>query len=157
MLFRSRTPAAGPGCSARPRCRRRSVSGSAASDVTVTLRADQVRRTVLGAQGFTRPRPTGAVTVRHAAALLDRVAAIQLDSVNVIARAHELTLFARFGDHPRDLADRLVAAGRGFEFWGHEASIIDVALQPALRWRMEEAKRGQMWGGLVEKIGRAHV
>ena len=118
--------------------------------MTARLRADQVRRTVLGAQGFARPRPSGAVTVRHAAAFLDRVAAIQLDSVNVIARAHELTLFARFGDHPRDLADRLVAAGRGFEFWGHEASIIDVALQPALRWRMEEAKRGQMWGGLVE-------
>lgn len=120
------------------------------------LRADQVRRTVLGAQGFARSRPSGPVTMRHAGAFLDRVAAIQLDSVNVIARAHELTLFARFGDHPRDLADRLVAAGRGFEFWGHEASIIDVTLQPALRWRMEEAKRGQMWGGLIE-IARDHA
>ena len=124
--------------------------------MTARLRADQVRRTVLGAQGLARSRPSGPVTVRHAGAFLDRVAAIQLDSVNVIARAHELTLFARFGDHPRDLADRLVAAGRGFEFWGHEASIIDVTLQPALRWRMEEAKRGQMWGGLIE-IARDHA
>jgi len=123
--------------------------------VTVRLRADQVRRTVLGAQGFARPRPSGSVTVRHGAALLDRVGAIQLDSVNVIARAHELTLFARFGDHPRDLSARLIRHGQAFEFWGHEASLIDVRLQPALRWRMEEAKRGAMWGGLVE-VAREH-
>lgn len=123
--------------------------------MTVALRADQVRRTVLAAQGFGRARPSGAVTVRHGAALLDRVAAIQLDSVNVVARAHELTLFARLGDHPRDLSARLIRHGRAFEFWGHEASLIDVRLQPALRWRMEEAKRGTMWSGLVA-VARDH-
>jgi uncharacterized protein YcaQ len=123
--------------------------------VTTTLGADQVRRIVLGAQGFAKPRPTGGVTVRHATALLDRVAAVQLDSVNVVARAHELTFFARLGDHPRDLAARLIRRGDAFEFWGHEASLIDVRLQPALRWRMEEAKRGAMWGGLVE-VAREH-
>lgn len=117
-----------------------------------SLRLDEVRRIVLGAQGFAKPRPTGGVTVRHAASLLDRVAAVQLDSVNVIARAHELTFFARFGDHPRDLAARLIRRGDAFEFWGHEASLIDVRLQPALRWRMEEAKRGAMWGGLVDVV-----
>ena len=123
--------------------------------MAVSLRADEVRRIVLGAQGFARPRPTGTVTVRHAAALLDRVAAVQLDSVNVIARAHELTFFARFGDHPRDLSARLIRQGRAFEFWGHEASIIDVRLQPSLRWRMDAAKRGVMWGGLVD-VARDH-
>lgn len=123
--------------------------------MAATLRADQVRRTVLGAQGFARARPTGPITVRHGAAVLERVGAIQLDSVNVVARAHELTLFARLGDHPRDLADRLIARGRAFEFWGHEASVIDVALQPSLRWRMEEARRGVMWSGLVE-VARDH-
>lgn len=123
--------------------------------MTVALRADQVRRTVLAAQGFGRARPSGAVTVRHGTALLDRVAAIQLDSVNVVARAHELTLFARLGDHPRDLSARLIRHGRAFEFWGHEASLIDVRLQPALRWRMEEAKRGTMWSGLVA-VARDH-
>ena len=110
------------------------------------LSADEVRRAVLAAQGFAAPRPAGAVTVRHGTALLDRVGAVQLDSVNVVARAHELTFFARFGDHPRDLSARLIRSGRAFEFWGHEASLLDVGLQPALRWRMEEAK-----------IGRAHV
>lgn len=123
--------------------------------MTVALRADQVRRTVLAAQGFGRARPSGAVTVRHGTALLDRVAAIQLDSVNVVARAHELTLFARLGDHPHDLSARLIRHGRAFEFWGHEASLIDVRLQPALRWRMEEAKRGTMWSGLVA-VARDH-
>ena len=119
------------------------------------LSADEVRRAVLAAQGFAAPRPAGAVTVRHGTALLDRVGAVQLDSVNVVARAHELTFFARFGDHPRDLSARLIRSGRAFEFWGHEASLLDVGLQPALRWRMEEAKRGAMWGGLID-VARDH-
>lgn len=120
------------------------------------LSIDEVRRAVLAAQGFAQPRPSGAVTVRHGTALLDRVGAVQLDSVNVVARAHELTFFARFGDHPRDLSARLIRSGRAFEFWGHEASLLDVRLQPALRWRMEEAKRGAMWGGLVD-VARDHA
>ena len=114
------------------------------------LSADEARRCALGAQGFAVARPSSTVTLRHATSLLSRVGAVQLDSVNVIARAHELTLFARLGNHPKDMAERLVSAGRAFEYWGHEASLLPVELHPALRWRMEAARNGQIWSGLSD-------
>ena len=114
------------------------------------LSIKEARRSVLGAQGFSVTRPSGAATLRHATSLLGRVGAVQLDSVNVIARAHELTLFSRLGDHPRNLTERLVSTGRAFEYWGHEASLLPVELHPLLRWRMEAARNGEIWSGLSD-------
>ena len=118
--------------------------------MSTPLSADEARRCVLVAQGLSVARPSGAATLRHATSLLGRVGAVQLDSVNVIARAHELTLFSRLGDHPRDLAERLVSTGRAFEYWGHEASLLPVELHPLLRWRMEAARNGEIWSGLSD-------
>ena len=118
--------------------------------MSTPLSADEARRCVLGAQGFSVARPSGGATLRHATSLLGRVGAVQLDSVNVIARAHELTLFSRLGDHPRNLAERLVSTGRAFEYWGHEASLLPVELHPLLRWRMEAARNGEIWSGLSD-------
>jgi uncharacterized protein YcaQ len=61
----------------------------------------------------------------------------------VLCRAQELPLWARLGDHPRDVLPRLVAARELFEYWGHEASLLSVELHPLLRWRMDAAARGQ--------------
>ena len=118
--------------------------------MSTPLSADEARRVVLGAQGFSVARPSGGATLRHATSLLGRVGAVQLDSVNVIARAHELTLFSRLGDHPRNLAERLVSTGRAFEYWGHEASLLPVELHPLLRWRMDAARDGEIWSGLSD-------
>ena len=114
------------------------------------LSSGQVRRIALAAQGFADPVPAGAVTGRAVRRLFDRVGLVQIDSVNVLSRAHYLPLFSRMGAYDRDVLDRAAhyAPRRLFEYWGHEASLIPVELQPALRWRMERAA-DDAWGGMV--------
>jgi len=72
--------------------------------------------------------------------VLDTVGLLQIDSVNVLARAHYMPLFSRLG--PYDLAafDRYAwGSGRMFEYWGHEASLIPVERYRLFRHRMDGA------------------
>ncbi len=89
------------------------------------------------------------MTGRAVRRLFDRVGLVQIDSVNVLSRAHYLPLFSRAGAYDRAVLDRAAhyAPRRLFEYWGHEASLIPVGLQPALRWRMERAA-DDAWGGM---------
>lgn len=122
------------------------------------LSADLARRIALAAQGFAEARPAGALTRRHLTRVIDRLAVIQIDSVNVVSRTHYLPLFSRLGDYPRDLLEEM-AWGRKpdlFEYWMHEASLARFDLQPLMRWRMEDAAAGVgVWRG-VARFLREH-
>jgi hypothetical protein len=120
--------------------------------------ATQARRVALAAQGFGKPRPE-APAGRHVDRLIDRLGLLQIDSVNVLARAHTVPLFSRLGPYDPGLLDRAAYGKRGrrfFEYWGHEASLIRLDLQPALRWRMARALRGEgIYAGL-SRFAREH-
>jgi uncharacterized protein len=114
-----------------------------------SLSAAEARRLALAAQGFAEPRPAGRPNGWDLRRVLKRVRVLQIDSVNVLERAHYLPAFSRLGPYPRDLIDRASyrAPRRLFEYWGHEASLLPVELQPLLRWRMERAA-DDAWGGM---------
>ena len=103
------------------------------------------RRIALAAQGFAAERPDGATNVGHVKRAIDRLGLLQIDSVNVLARAHYLPLFSRLGNYDSGHLDEIAwgrKSRRGlFEFWAHEASLLPLWSQPLWRWRMERAAR----------------
>jgi uncharacterized protein YcaQ len=132
-----------------------------------SLSVAQARRIALAATGFADPRPPGAISVRHLRRVLERVALFQIDSVNVLQRAHYLPLYSRLGPYPTSLLDRaaygphrrgngaiqldpLQFSGRLFEYWGHVASYLPVELYPLMQWRMKD---DHPWPG-VQRIAR---
>lgn len=113
------------------------------------LSAAEARRVAIGAQGLARPRRQGPPGARQLRVMADRLGVIQIDSVNVLARAHYLPGFSRLGPYDAADLDRLSqrAPRRLFEYWGHEASLLPVRLHPHLRWRMDRAAH-EAWGGM---------
>ncbi len=116
----------------------------------VTL--DQARRYALGAQGFTTPRPAGEVDVRHLRRVVDRIGVVQLDSVNVFARAHYMPFFSRLGAYDRDRVDSwLWGSGEMFEYWAHMASVVPTPEHRLFRWRMVQDYKWKSLRDLVKR------
>lgn len=114
-----------------------------------SLSASQARRIALQAQqfGIARPAEISKAQLRR---LLERLGAVQIDSVNVLVRSQYLPAFSRLGAYDRALLDSAAYSHprRIFEYWGHEASLLPIETFPLLRWRMEGARTGavRVWG-----------
>ncbi|MDQ1695217.1 MAG: uncharacterized protein QOJ03_570, partial [Frankiaceae bacterium] len=120
-----------------------------------TLSLAQARRLALAAQGFARGRPATTPTRRHLRLLLQVTQLLQIDRVYVLMRAHYLPAWSRLGGYDRALVDRMAFRDRElFEYWGHEASLLPVALHPLLRWRMKRAEEKYETWGRVAQLAR---
>ena len=102
----------------------------------LTLSADEARRLALAAQGFigTQDRRAGV------AGLLRRVGAIQLDTISVLARSHELVPYARLGAVGRSAVEQALWGGDGFEYWAHAACVIPLEDWPLYEWRRKRVR-----------------
>ena len=100
------------------------------------LSAAQARRVAIAATGLGERRPAGKVDVRHLRKVVQQVGIVQLDSVNAVARAHELLFFSRLGPFDKQLLHSFVYERRElYEGWLHVASLIPTELWPMLAWR----------------------
>lgn len=120
-----------------------------------SLSLKQARRLALAAQGFNRRVSATPIKARHVTQLIERLGVVQIDSVNALVRSHYLPLFSRLGNYSQSLLDE-AAWNQGrqralFEYWGHEASLLPMALYPLLRWRMRRAAQGE---GIYQQMAR---
>ncbi|PYM34659.1 MAG: hypothetical protein DME15_08335 [Candidatus Rokuibacteriota bacterium] len=100
----------------------------------VPLRA--VRALFLERQHLARPR-AAALTARRLGRFVEDVGGLQLDSINVLDRAHYLTVWSRFGPYDRARLDRLVYRRRLlFEYWAHAACLVPTSMLPWWRRAM---------------------
>ena len=117
---------------------------------TAELSADEVRRLTLYSQGL-----LGAGAKRGGVAgMLRRVSAVQLDTISVLARSHELVAYARLGPVGRDVVEQAYWPARKsttFEYWAHAACILPITDWPFYAWRRRAiAARGQRWHEVSE-------
>jgi uncharacterized protein len=114
------------------------------------LSPDEVRRITLFAQGFLGAGARrGGVT-----GVLRRVRAVQLDTISVLARSHELVAYARLGPVGRDAVENSYWPAQKpttFEYWAHAACILPIEDWPYYAWRRRAiAARGQRWHKVSE-------
>jgi len=106
----------------------------------------------LARQHLTRPRQR-RLTARSLLAFVEDVGGLQLDSINVVERAHYLTLWSRFGPYERRAVERMAYRKRLlFEYWAHAACLIPASHFPA--WRrvmLDYSLRSRAWGKWLKK------
>ncbi|HEY5694527.1 MAG TPA: crosslink repair DNA glycosylase YcaQ family protein [Gaiellaceae bacterium] len=128
---------------------------------TAAVKLAAIRRLAVSTQAYA-PRFRRAQAGEVEAAIR-RLAAVQLDSISAVDRAHRLTLSSRIGAYDETELRGLLAAGRVFEYWAHEACLLPVELWPHFRrtmdggahWRFHERARiehGDLFEPVLERI-----
>ncbi|OKK19752.1 cytoplasmic protein [Streptomyces sp. CB00455] len=115
----------------------------------VSLSADEARRIALRAQGFLgAPDRRGGVR-----GVLRHLGAVQLDTISVLARSHELIPYARLGAVGRTAVEGAYWSQRhAFEYWSHAACILPIEEWPHFAFRRRSRRvRGRRWHVLEDK------
>jgi len=110
---------------------------------TDELSATDARKVALFAQGLLGPRLPGGP-----AAMVRRLGAVQLDTISVLARSHELVAYARHGPIARERIERAYW-GKGsatFEYWSHAACVLPLEDWPLYEFkRRAQRVKGRSW------------
>lgn len=121
------------------------------SDIELT--ADEARRIQLRAQGLLGPEAR-QLKKGGVPAVLSRLGAVQLDTISVLARSHELIPYARLGAVGREATEAAYwGDGSAFEYWAHAACILPIQEWPHFEFRRQAfRRRGWRWHKVPERI-----
>lgn len=104
----------------------------------IRLTREGARALLLAAQGLDA-RPRRRATKADVLAAIRRMGALQIDTIQVVARSPYLVLWSRLGDYEPRWLEELLAEGALFEYWAHEACFLPVESYPLFRHRMMDA------------------
>ncbi|MFF2953486.1 winged helix-turn-helix domain-containing protein [Kitasatospora sp. NPDC057965] len=128
---------------------RRAAGPAPATPAPVTvLGADDARRIALRAQGLLgAPDRRGGVR-----GVLRRLGSVQLDTISVLARSHELVPYARLGAVGRPAVETAFwGSGASFEYWSHAACVLPVEEWPLFAFRRRRYRaKAHVWGKQVD-------
>ncbi|WP_433437937.1 winged helix-turn-helix domain-containing protein [Nonomuraea sp. CA-141351] len=117
------------------------------------LTPDEARRIILRSQGL-----IGADARRAGAhAMLRRLGAVQLDTISVLARSHELVAYARLGAVGRPKIERAYwhNPAQSFEYWCHAACILPIEHWPLYSFRRRAyLKRRYRWHEVPDGVDK---
>ncbi|MFF2196785.1 winged helix-turn-helix domain-containing protein [Streptomyces sp. NPDC058157] len=125
------------------------MTTATASQPTVSLSVDEARRIALRAQGFLgAPDRKGGVR-----GVLRHLGAVQLDTISVLARSHELIPYARLGAVGREAVEKAYwSDSHAFEYWSHAACVLPIEEWPHFAFRRRARRaRGHRWHVLRDK------
>ncbi|MCX5226549.1 crosslink repair DNA glycosylase YcaQ family protein [Streptomyces sp. NPDC006553] len=107
------------------------------------LSADDARRIALRAQGFLGA-PDRRAGVRG---VLRGLGQVQLDTISVLARSHELIPYARLGAVGRTtVEDAYWTGSHAFEYWSHAACVLPIEEWPHFAFRRRAYRNRPHWG-----------
>lgn len=103
--------------------------------------AETARKLLLGGQGLLND-PARKVTPAIVYQQIEKMGYVQMDTINIITRAHHHILHSRFDDYrPRMLTKLLEKDRKLFEHWTHDASVIPTIWYPCWKCRFELFRR----------------
>ena len=124
------------------------------------IRVDNLtaRRLWLSAQGLSQT-PTGSLDLLT---LIKELGFVQLDSIQVVSRAHHHILWSRNQNYREPMLDKLMSKHRGiFEHFTHDASVLPMDFLPMwerqFRRKRAELDRSGWMKSLPDEKGRSEI
>ena len=122
------------------------------ADGLTRLSIAECRNLALRSQGFGEPRVLDRpVTADDIQRVFDRIKLVQIDSVNVVARAQFMPFFSRIGPYRLDLLHEYTSDQRKtFEYWVHELCFVPVEHYPVFCHRSSQWQAEHRWNQFLE-------
>jgi len=100
---------------------------------------EHARNFILDAQGLRTKSPCTSVLE-----VAKRVHSIQIDTISVVSRSHNLITFNRFKDYKDSTIWDSQRKGELFEYWSHSMCLMPIETYPFSAWRKKHY-RDEMW------------
>jgi uncharacterized protein YcaQ len=98
----------------------------------IEVTPEQARSFMLDVQGLRTEKPSKSVM-----AVARRIHNIQIDTISVVSRSHNLITYNRFADYKEGKIWDALKKGHLFEYWSHAMCLIPIEAYPFYAWKMQ--------------------